>query len=58
MQRHALRWIIENACMVYDQSYHDNSHDTAFCEGRRFAGNTIIKMLKLEPGKVRSKENG
>ncbi len=54
MQKRALSWIINDVCGTYDQSYIPNdTHDTSFREGGRFCGNTIIKMLKLEPGKLR-----
>lgn len=57
MQKRALAWIINSVCATYDQSYIPNdTHETAFNEGKRYCGNTIVKMLKLEPGKVRSKE--
>ena len=53
-QRRALNWILINVCEVYDQSYVPNdTHETAFREGKRYCGNQIIKMLKLEPGKLR-----
>ena len=55
-QKRALQFIIEKACATYDQSYNGDPYDTAFAEGRRFAGNTIVKMLKLDPSKVRSKD--
>ena len=57
MQKRALDWIITKVCSTYNQSYiPKDTHETAFNEGRRYCGNTIVKMLKLEPGKVRSKE--
>jgi len=57
MQQRALAWIINSVCATYDQSYiPGDTHETAFNEGKRYCGNTIVKMLKLEPGKVRSKE--
>ena len=59
MQKRALKWIIETVAETYDQSYNPgDTHGTAFAEGRRFVGNSIVKMLKLEPGKVRRMENG
>ena len=58
MQKRALAWIINDVCMTYDQSFVENTHGTAFNEGSRFCGNTIVKMLKLNPAKVRSNENG
>jgi hypothetical protein len=56
MQKRALKWIVNNVAETYGQSYRQNTHDTAFAEGKRFVGNTIVKMLKLEPSKLRSKE--
>jgi hypothetical protein len=57
MQKRALEWIICLVCATYDMSYRPkDTHETAFHEGRRYCGNTIVKMLKLEPGKLRSKE--
>ena len=57
MQKRALDWFITKVCATYDQSYIPNdTHATAFHEGRRYCGNTVIKMLKLEPGKLRSME--
>lgn len=56
LQKMALQFIIEKACATYDQSYFGSSNDTIFREGRRFAGNTIVKMLKLDASKVRSED--
>ncbi len=57
MQKRALLWIIKTVCATYDQSHiPGDTHETAFNEGKRYCGNTIVKMLKLEPGKVRSKK--
>jgi len=57
MQKKALDWIITLVCATYDQSYiPGDTHETAFNEGKRYCGNTIIKMLKVEPGKLRSME--
>lgn len=54
MQQRALKWIIEECCKTYDMSYRPgDTHETAFHEGRRFVGNEIIKMLKLDPSKLR-----
>ena len=57
-QKNALRWIIEVAAGTYDQSFRDTERETCFAEGRRFVGNTIVKMLKVDPKKLRSKSNG
>ena len=57
MQKRALNWLITGVCGTYDQSYIPlDTHETAFKEGKRFVGNTLIKMLKLEPGKLRREE--
>lgn len=57
LQKRALKWIIETVCATYDMSYRPgDTHETAFAEGRRFAGNSIVKMLKLNPSKVRRDE--
>ena len=56
MQIRFLNWMITEVCGTYDQSYVKDTHETAFNEGKRFVGNTLIKMLKLEPGKLRSLE--
>ncbi len=54
MQKRALSWIINHAAGLYEQSYRPgDTHDTAFAEGRRFVGNATVKMLKLDPSKVR-----
>lgn len=53
MQKRALDWIIVHAAATYDQSFHpDNPHLTSFAEGRRFVGNQIIKMTKLDTRKL------
>ena len=46
-QKRGLKWIIEAGAATYDQSYRVDSHETAFAEGRRFVGNSIIKELKI-----------
>ena len=56
LQKIALEFIIVEASATYDQSYFGNSDDTIFREGRRFVGNTIVKMLKLDASKVRSED--
>ncbi len=48
LQKRALKWIIEVAAATYDQSYMGNANDTIFREGRRFVGNSVVKMLKLK----------
>jgi hypothetical protein len=59
LQIKLLNWLIVEACKTYDLSYRPgDTHDTAFAEGRRFVGLELVKMLKLEPGKLRRDENG
>ena len=54
LQKQALDYMITSVCMTYDQSYMESDRDTAFCEGRRFCGNTLVKMLKLNAKQLRS----
>jgi len=49
-QRTAVKWILDDACNLYDLSYRpgpDGERDTAFAEGRRFVGQQIVKLAKL-----------
>ena len=59
-QKRALDWIVNKACGTYDQSYYpgadDGRRDTDFAEGRRFVGNTLVKMTRLSLGEMRRKE--
>lgn len=53
-QRRALDWIINAAAATYDQSFHpDNAQLTSFAEGRRFVGNQIVKLTKLDLSKLK-----
>jgi hypothetical protein len=51
-QKHVLRWIVEVAAATYDQSFwpggEDGRRNSDFAEGRRFVGNSIVKMLKVD----------
>lgn len=51
----AVRWIIEQAANTYDISFRSDAdggdRDTAFAEGRRFVGLSLVKMINL-PGPV------
>lgn len=58
-QKLALDWIITEACATYDQSYRpgvNGDRDTCFAEGRRFVGNQIIRLTKLDPKKGQKKQ--
>lgn len=50
-QQRALKWIIEVAAGTYDMSFYPGAEDgrrnTDFAEGRRFVGNTVVKMTRL-----------
>ena len=47
-QVRALKWIVETACGTYDLSFRpDSERDTAFAEGRRFVGLTIVKATMM-----------
>lgn len=57
-QKLALNWIV-NCAGTYDQSYRPDSPDqTIFAEGKRNVGLQIIKVLKLNPGKLKENTNG
>lgn len=58
-QERALDWIITHACRTYDQPYRsERPHDTAFEAGRMFAGQQIVKMLKLKLSKIEGIADG
>ena len=54
LQQEFLRWLIEDVCATYDQSYRVEPCNTAFAEGRRFCGNTVVKMQKIDATKLAS----
>jgi len=57
-QQLALKWIIETLCGTYDMSFHpEGDRETAFAEGKRFAGSQIVKLTRLNVSKLRSNEN-
>lgn len=59
-QKRALNWVIERAAGTYDMSYipggADGARNTDFAEGKRFVGNSIVKMLKINLGTLRGVE--
>ena len=58
-QQRALKWIIEQACATYDMSFSpDNPHWTSFAEGRRMAGNQVVKLLKLNLATLKKEQHG
>lgn len=59
-QRIALDWVITHAAATYDQTYRpgglDGDRDTAFACGRSFVGQQIVKLLKMNLGKIPNRE--
>jgi len=60
-QQRALKWIIEVASGVYDMSFHpggeEGRRNSDFSEGRRFVGNQVVKLTRLNVSALRRKEN-
>lgn len=56
-QRRALDWIIYFAAATYDVSFRPDAlggdRATAFAEGRRFVGNSIILLTKIQTSKLK-----
>lgn len=58
-QQRALRYIVEIAAGTYDLSYRpDSERDTAFAEGRRHVGLTLVKLTKINPQLLRKTTDG
>lgn len=58
-QRRALDWIITAASGTYELSFQpDSEHATSFAEGRRFVGLQIVKLMKVNLGKLRQAHGG
>lgn len=56
-QIRALRWIVEPLCETYGMSYRpDSDRDTSFAEGKRFVGNQIVKLTKIDLAALRKNE--
>ena len=50
-QKAALKWIVETACMAYDDTYDGgNARNSDKMQGRRYAGLRIVAMCKILPG--------
>jgi len=53
LQRDFIKWLVEDVCGTYDQSYREASErDTVFAEGKRWVGNRIVLASKLDPAKL------
>lgn len=61
-QQRAIKWIIESAAGTYDQTFwpggDDGDRNTAFAEGKRFVGNTIVKMTRLNTMALKKRGEG
>jgi hypothetical protein len=61
-QKRAIKWIIESACGTYDQTYwpggEDGRRNTDFAEGKRFVGNSIVKMTRLNTMSLKERGDG
>lgn len=63
-QQRIMHWLIQRACMFDEMSYRpgvDGERATAFCEGRRFVGLQVLKLVHLNLElleKTRAKKNG
>ena len=58
-QKIAMRWIIEKCCGTYDMSFfpgEDGDRMTAFAEGKRMVGNSIIKLTRLNASSLARRE--
>lgn len=60
-QKRAMFWIVEKACATYQPSFwpggEEGQRNTDFAEGKRFVGNSIVKMTKLNVSAMRRREN-
>lgn len=57
-QIEGMRWIVETACMTYDETFHpDSERASAFMQGRRFVGLKLILMFKVSLAKLRERQN-
>lgn len=60
-QKRGLKWIIERASGTYDQTFFPGAEvgrrNSDFAEGRRFVGNSIVKLLYLPVGRLRDQDN-
>ena len=52
-QQRALKWLIEKACGTYEFNFYPTDRETAFALGREFVGQQTIKLLHLNPPRLR-----
>lgn len=51
-QLRAIEWILNVGSKVYDEQYFDLQRDTDFALGKRFVGQLILLLSKLDTGKL------
>lgn len=55
-QLRALKWIVEKACLTYDQPWFpggaEGARATDFANGKRAVGLQIVKLTKLDASKL------
>lgn len=55
-QQRAMRYIVESLAATYDMSFRPKSErDTCFAEGKRFVGNRIVFLTKVNLAKLQGK---
>lgn len=54
----AMQWIIEQVAGTYQTSFSPDNHSlTDFAEGRRFVGTQIVKLINLDPEKLKKDDD-
>lgn len=60
-QKRAVNWIVNVLCGTYDLSIRGDDaggdRGTTFAEGKRFVGLQIVKLININPDKLRSKDS-
>jgi hypothetical protein len=50
-QKHAIKYIVEAIAATYDETYFsDSERNSAYAQGRRFVGLSIVKLINLPLG--------
>lgn len=58
-QQRALAWIIQRACMTYDEPFQpDSERTTNYLLGRRSVGLQIVKLLNVKLGALQKANDG
>lgn len=56
-QQRALKWLIEQCADTYYFHFYPTERETAFALGRAFAGQQIVKLVKLDLSSLRRQSN-